>query len=291
MRKMKEVFIVFTCFMMWFVFLCGWTYTYDIATPLGSDAPSVLDDRDRETKAANQERQNVDHYWPLTGTEVSDADAGKHRQVTFRASISTPSQVTDEAHLYMQADDLWYQNDTDTTIQITNGGEIEYQSISDVNSNTYIVSVDNAGTGTADLIKADANDLATLPDGALLAAATESGDGDRTITDKGYVDTDTSGFTAYTNESTAFSNKITHPGGMIELIGYAYERAAAGILAIDISGAGFTNVFHVDITNVFNSNALNYDVQVKTISTSALVIYHGSNWATYGGVFYRILGN
>ncbi len=55
-------------------------------------------------------------------------------------------------------------------------------------NNTFLTATDNAGTGTANLIKANTSDLAVLPDGALLDAATESGDGDRTIADKGYVD-------------------------------------------------------------------------------------------------------
>lgn len=192
MERTKEIFIIGTCLLMWAVLLSGWTYTYDIATPLGSDAPSVLDDRDREIKAAVQERMNVDHYWPLTGTQVSDVAAGQHRQIEFYGPISTPTYAANKFFLYSKdvgsVVEFFLLDELDNEIQITSGGEIEYQSISDVNSNTYIVSVDDAGTGTANLIKADANDLATLPDGAVLASATASGDGDRTIADKGYVD-------------------------------------------------------------------------------------------------------
>jgi len=78
----------------------AWTYTYDTATPAGTDSPTQGDDRIREVKAALQERLNADHYMPLTGTAVSDTDAGKHRQVTFVAPISTPTPDTDEGILY-----------------------------------------------------------------------------------------------------------------------------------------------------------------------------------------------
>ncbi len=75
--------------------LCiAWTYTWDCATPVGTDAPSVLDDRIRELKSAIAERLNVDHVAGLTGTQVSDAAAGQHRQVEFYEPITTPTAAT-----------------------------------------------------------------------------------------------------------------------------------------------------------------------------------------------------
>ena len=58
-----------------FVLTAGWTYTWDTTTPAGTDAPSVIDNRIREVKQGVQEMLNIDHYFPLTGTQVSDADA------------------------------------------------------------------------------------------------------------------------------------------------------------------------------------------------------------------------
>lgn len=69
--------------------------TYDTNTPQGSDNPAEADDRMREIKAAVQERENVDHYWPLTGTEVSDADTGEHRKVLFHEPITSPATVAE----------------------------------------------------------------------------------------------------------------------------------------------------------------------------------------------------
>ena len=40
---------------------------YDVATPQGSDDPAEADDRMREIKESNRVRQNVDHFWDLTG--------------------------------------------------------------------------------------------------------------------------------------------------------------------------------------------------------------------------------
>lgn len=114
----------------------GWTYTYDTDTPVGTDAPSVIDDKIREVKDGVQERQNVDHYWPLTGSQVSDADAGKHRQVTFRGPLgSDPTVATDEYQLYTKdvssVAELHGRDESNSGIQLTSGGYLLGSSILD----------------------------------------------------------------------------------------------------------------------------------------------------------------
>ena len=99
--------------------------TFDTATPAGGDSPTEADDRMREIKAAVQERENVDHYWPLTGTEVSDAFTGEHRKITYFSTIADPTQVAGKAHLYMKSDELYYQDDSNTTLQMTAGGDLK----------------------------------------------------------------------------------------------------------------------------------------------------------------------
>lgn len=96
--------------------------TFDTNTPPGGGDPAEADDRMRETKGAVQERENVDHQWAMTGTEVSAEDTGEHRKITFNSSIGVPAQVAGKAHLYMNADELYYQDDTNTTIPLTSGG-------------------------------------------------------------------------------------------------------------------------------------------------------------------------
>ena len=115
-------------------FVCGflislclaWTYTWDCATPVGTDAPSVIDDRIREVKYATAERFNVDHYAPLTGTQVSDTAAGQHRKVEFYGPISTPTYGANKGFLYTKdvsdkAELCWLDEDDDE-LQITSGG-------------------------------------------------------------------------------------------------------------------------------------------------------------------------
>lgn len=101
--------------------------TYDTVSPSGDDNPTEGDDRIRETKAAIQERENVDHYWPLTGTEVSDADTGEHRKVTLRVG-SAPSAVADKGFVYAKdvsgKAELFYIDEDGNEVQITSGGKI-----------------------------------------------------------------------------------------------------------------------------------------------------------------------
>ena len=100
--------------------------TYDIATPDGGDDPAEADNRMREIKAATQERENVDHYWPLTGTEVSDADAGEHRKVTIRtlSAVEVAALTATKAYIYRLVTDgeLYFKDASNNTIQLTVGG-------------------------------------------------------------------------------------------------------------------------------------------------------------------------
>jgi len=66
----------------------AWTYTFDTDTPVGTDAPSVIDDRIRELKDALQERLAVEHVFAKTDSEVSGANTGKHSDITATSLTS-----------------------------------------------------------------------------------------------------------------------------------------------------------------------------------------------------------
>ncbi len=179
---------------------------FNITTPAGSDSPNEADDRMREIKAATQERENVDHYWPLTGTEVSDADAGEHRKVLFHEPIAaTPTVAADHGDLRIK--DVANGSDTLAELVFTNESEEELQLSSSGNNlanDTFLTGTNAAGTGSVNLIKAGTNDLSTLPDGAEMAtnaAPTE----DEGVANKKYVDDEvadkTGGDAATTNDS------------------------------------------------------------------------------------------
>ncbi len=127
----KTGLIIVTCFALglFSALLFGWTATYDTTTPAGTDSPSIIDDRIRETKLAVQERQNVDHYWPLAGSQVSHADAGKHRKVTFQEVLGTKPTLTDgQLAIYTKLTDsneaIWLESDAGTERQLTTGSAL-----------------------------------------------------------------------------------------------------------------------------------------------------------------------
>lgn len=193
--------------------LCvGWTDTLRTDTPAGGDDPREADDRMREIKAAFVERLGIDHCFEASATSVYDAaDTGMHRYVTYQAPISTPATIAaSQARTYTKdvsnkAEFHWIDED-ENEIQLTSGGEILFSSLGSVANNTYITAVDAAGTGTANLIKADANDVAVLPDSSKLAtSAAPTANSD--IANKKYVD-DTVQDGDYVAKAWGY---ITHP--------------------------------------------------------------------------------
>jgi len=105
-------------------------YTFDTTYPDGSVLPgSILDDSDRLIKQAIQERENVDHYWPLTGTQVSDAKAGEHRKVQFYGVLTVkPVLAAGECALYLKTvaakSELFFENEGGTEVQLTSVGSL-----------------------------------------------------------------------------------------------------------------------------------------------------------------------
>lgn len=272
-------------------YLLAWTYTMNVATPSGSDDPREADDRIREGKGGFIERFGVDHFCTASSTGVYDhADTGKHEFITLIDMGSDPTAAAGYAHIYMNNDELFYQDDTDTTCQITKDGQIEYQSITDVNSDTYIVSVDNAGTGTANLIKADANDLATLPDGAVLAAATASGDGDRTIADKGYVDAH--GIVQVVNTMVGGGNTGSTIIPSDDTIPQITEGDEYMTLAITPTSA--TNKLKIEVTCIITNTAtakdltiaLFQDTTASALAAAGIALYNANYMQTITFVHY-----
>ena len=203
----------------------AFTNSIDTATPAGTDAPSVIDNRIREAKAGWQERLNVDHYMPLTGTQVSDNDAGEHRQVTFHEPISTPSASADHGYLYLKDVDsvveLFWIDESGNELQLTTGGVLNVTGadlLGKLANDTYLTAVDNAGTGTVDLIKADANDVMVVPDDSQ-TASDAAPTADKSIVNKKYVD-DTAAMTPSSyagEESITFNNGLVHKKGSVSV--------------------------------------------------------------------------
>lgn len=192
MNKKRITFLailLLTVFGISMVYATVFSSTYDTATPAGSDDPAEADDRMREIKASVQERENVDHYWPLTGTEVSDADVGEHRKVLFHAPIAATPTVA-ENHGDLRTKDVANGTDTKAELVFTNEAEAELQLSSNGKNlaNNVALTADNAaGDGAVDLIKATTGDIPEILTGAVLSDSTPPSV-DAGVANKLYVD-------------------------------------------------------------------------------------------------------
>lgn len=189
---------------------------FDKAAPDGQDDPSEADDNMRRTQAAIQERENVDHFWPLTGTEVSDPQTGEHRKITYQAAISDPTPVALKAHLYMKGGELFYQDDTNTAKQITNAGKLN------------VVDADGAVVKTGNQTIAGIKTFSSSP---IVPAPTT----DLQAATKKYID-DRTGLSAYTDEDSATGTLVKGTVYTATGPGFVYATVQLGTLGHEITG-------------------------------------------------------
>ena len=224
--------------------------TYDKATPVGTDAPSTLDDQHRNTKAAIQERENVDHFWELTGTQVSDVDSGEHRKLTLHEPLGAdPSNVANKGFIYTKdvsgVVELFWEDESGNVIQLTTLGVLNITStdlLGKLANNTYFTAIDNAGTGTVNLIKAGTNDLATLPDSAEMATSAAPVE-DEAIANKKYIDDQITAVTAALTAALSFGTLIDVDSEANALVvDHAYLAQQDGIVMAYVLGAGKTEL-------------------------------------------------
>jgi len=211
--------------------------TYDVSKPEGSSDPKLGDDAIRTLADANQEINDVDHYWEKTGNQVTDADKGKHRQVRFaeKQDDSTLDNNTLAVSNGTTKDEneLVYQNTDDDPVQITKGGKVNIKEANSLENDTYLTAENEAGDGgTVNLIKAGRNeaddaDVAVVPDA--IRTATNAAPAENTgIANKKYVDDQRK---YYSGDSTPAplsfdewkyegGESVTEPSGRIVKSGY-----------------------------------------------------------------------
>ena len=205
------------------VFL-AWTYPYDLTKPEGTASPTLADDRMRETKAAAQERLNVDHYFALTGNELSTTDAatGQHRQIEFYGPITKPTNAANKGWVYTKDAsakvELHWLDEDGNEKQVTTAGALNIVSaelLGKLDNNTYFSAVDAAGTGTVDLIKANASGEVEIFHETAHPAQLSSSDApvsDADIANKKYVDDQ---ITAGADPAYSGGESHTFVGGLI----------------------------------------------------------------------------
>jgi hypothetical protein len=141
------------------------SYTYDTATPAGTDDPREADDRIREVKAAIQERLNVEHVFDLTGTEVSHANSGQHTAINT-TSITNAGTLTNAG-------------------SVTNSSTTEMTGDVTVNTNKVTMAAATGNTAIAGTL--DVAGVTTIGDASKLATAAAPTD-PCDIANKAYVD-------------------------------------------------------------------------------------------------------
>ena len=261
-------------------FLIGWTYTYDTATPLGSDAPSVIDDRIREVKQSIQERMNVEHYWPLTGTQVSDSEAGQHRYIEFYAPISTPTYAANKGFFYTKDVNSVLEfhclDESNNEVQITSGGYIYGNNLKA--SSVLTASIADANITNA-LMADDSIDSDQYVDGSIDTAH---------IADANITAAKIANLTPddYAGDGDSDSREsITYVNGMIMKTGYIARAAEVTPVAFDVA---FPNgIVSVQVTPVHTTGGGVYTVYVDSVTTSGFDIevltdYTGFYWTAIG---------
>lgn len=233
------------------------TISWDETTPAGSDNLNQGDNRVRELKTQIREVIDVDHDFPSSGQA---ADVGQHKKCTFQEQADLGTGAANATILGSQTvsgkGELVYTDEDDNDVQITSQGKIGAAGVDllgndldldgtltsdnitlDTN-NTYLKAKDNAGTGTVDLIKADTNDVAVVPDGTQTATNAAPSD-DKDLANKKYVDdsvTDIGAIEDYaTSESTGTAKNLSD-------LKVVYGTASVSADSTDtISGLGFTS--------------------------------------------------
>jgi len=225
----------------------------NIANPAGSSDPKLGDDYIRTLAKAVIELISKDHYVGTATDNAYDEDAaGEHRIITLNApQADHPTNVANKGHLYTKdvngKVELFFQDEDGNHIQLTETGKILFDSLSDIDNDTYLKGVDKAGTGTVDLIKAGRNeaddaDVAILPD-AVRTATNAAPDEDTGVANKKYVDDQITANKGQVAEATIsettpalttdyqdiVTKQVTTKGGTIMLL---------GVIRMGPSGAG-----------------------------------------------------
>ncbi len=247
--------------------------THDEDKPDGGRARSLGDDDIREFKRAIRERLAQDHQF--YDSETGYANVGTHKKVTFsETQVADPSTYDDCGSLYIktvsEVKELFFKDSAGNVTQLTSGGYLQYSSIRWPN-NTNIVAKNAAGSGTVNLIKANASDKVEIPDGTVMASSAAPAV-DAGIANKKYVDDKTwdhgSQVTGLTDDD--------HPQ-YVKGQGTGYKIDSGSIAAIE----GETNITFnftfsaapkVMLTILSSDTGLQRVAYLKSVSTTGAVV-------------------
>ncbi len=147
------------------------TYPIDPTEPEGGANPKLGDDSIRTLAAAVVEFLQKNHYTGSANVNggYDDDAAGEHTKITFNAPLANdPSNTANKGDLYIKdvngTVELFWQDEVSANdaVQLTSGGKILLAS-GLLTNNVALKSKNAAGSGTVDLLKANASDVVEVP--------------------------------------------------------------------------------------------------------------------------------
>lgn len=228
------------------------TTSWNESSPAGSELMSTVDNRLRELKTQIREVVGVDHDFPSSGQAT---DNGQHLRVTLQEQADLGTGAVGTTIIGSQTvsgkGELVYTNEDNTDIQMTSGSSIgaatqniEGNTINAValvgdaikidTNNTYIKSKNAAGSGTVDLIKANASDIPVIPDGAQMATSAAP-TVDEGIANKKYVDDSAVGFGSWVNKSGGYAAQQAATDGFVVV------QAQQSVAGSEVAVEGYTD--------------------------------------------------
>jgi hypothetical protein len=256
----------------------GFTYSFDTSYPDGATQPvSILDDSDRLTKQAIQERENVDHYWPLTGTQVSAAAAGEHRKVQFYGVLAVkPVLAAGEVALYTKTvsgkSELFFENEDGTETQLTDAGLLNVvrltgnQTITGDKTFASILAGANLDIGDYELrAQTFESDVATGTAPLAVASTTKVTNLNADQVDGLSLAKYDSGWFAAT--VTTVYTKAHALGAVPTIVQVFYSDASDGSGAVTLVGSGMTSSIYGNNMQVIDMDATNVVIRAQNYLT------------------------
>lgn len=253
------------------------------AQPTDSTYAYDIDDYNRYLRVDCSDRLKNMIYGFIAGENTY---AQHFQYIDFRQQSSAPSQpAADFLRLYVKAvsnvSELFWRDDVNSERQLTSGGKLNViagdfaadavdEDDIQLANDAYLTAKDAAGTGTVDLIKAGANDLATLPDSAEMASNAAPVEAEA-IVNKKYVDDSIAAEVFSPDPMTGADDSngtITFPNGFIMKWGKVSRTGTD--TTVTFAAAFPTACFQAFACGGAAAQA--YDAQAHTITSSSFKI-------------------
>jgi len=227
----------------------------------------------------------------MTGSQVSDANTGEHRQITFHSPISdTPGVASGKGNLrikdFNDVAELYWVDELENELRLTEQGELNLGSadiVGTLDNNTWFTAANKDNDGYVNLIKADADDNPIIPLNAELSSTTEPEE-DAALICKKYVDDNlTANYSPATYEG---GETTTLPNGLIFKMGYKATTSLTGthtfnsafpngIVTVVMTDRGSEGKYEECIVTAQNISGFSW-------STVAMTDKTGFNWIAIG---------